>query len=169
MTEKRFTMIYFETDGNLIFDENKHNGEWYDSTECLQDDEIVELLNNLSDENEQLKQFKNLAIDYNIPLSKLCSAFEDALSSDTVTDLETQIMQLKEENEQLKAKVEDKEVAVEVATEEQMSKVFTIIDEKILECEKAVEDIRYNGIDSYIVKHDVASKILKELKKELES
>ena len=45
MTAKRFTMIYFETDGNLIFDETKHDGEWYDSTECLQDDEIVTLLN----------------------------------------------------------------------------------------------------------------------------
>lgn len=29
--------------------------------------------------------------------------------------------------------------------------------------EIAVEDIRYNGKDSYIVKHDVASKLLKEL------
>ena len=56
MTEKRFTMIYFETDGNLIFDESKHDGEWYDSTECLQDNEIVELLNELHEENQALKK-----------------------------------------------------------------------------------------------------------------
>ena len=46
-------------------------------------------------------------------------------------------------------------------------KVFKVIDEKIIECEKAVEEIRLGEKDSYIVKHDVASKILKELKKEL--
>ena len=58
MTAKRFTMIYFETDGNLIFDETKHDGEWYNSAECLQDNEIVELLNELHEENERLK-FEN--------------------------------------------------------------------------------------------------------------
>ena len=61
MTEKRFTMIYFETDGNLIFDETQHNGEWYDSTECLQDQQIVNLLNVLNELNEQLKtELRNL-------------------------------------------------------------------------------------------------------------
>lgn len=54
MTVKRFIMIYFETDGNLIFDETKHNGEWYNSAECLQDNEIVELLNELYEENQLL-------------------------------------------------------------------------------------------------------------------
>lgn len=39
-----------------------------------------------------------------------------------------------------------------------------IIDEKIMECEKEIEDIIYNGKDSFIVKHDVAIKKLKELK-----
>ena len=68
-------------------------------------DECCKLLNELSDENEQLKQFKD--------------------------------------------------------------KVFKVIDEKIIECEKAVEEIRLGDEDSYIVKHDVASKILKELKNEL--
>lgn len=46
-------------------------------------------------------------------------------------------------------------------------KVFKVIDEKIIECEKAVEEIRFGDKDSYIVKHDVASKILEELKKEI--
>ena len=73
MTEKRFTMIYFETDGNLIFDESKHDGEWYDSTECLQDNEIVELLNELHEENQALKkqlQSEHIMLDNAILLER---------------------------------------------------------------------------------------------------
>ena len=55
MTTERFTMIYFETDGNLIFDETKHKGEWYNSAECLQDNEIVDVLNELHEENKELR------------------------------------------------------------------------------------------------------------------
>ena len=64
MTGKRFTMIYFETDGNLIFDENKHNGEWYNSAECLQDDEIVNWLNELHEEKERLNNTMKEVYDY---------------------------------------------------------------------------------------------------------
>ena len=57
MTEnKRFVMIYFETDGNLIFDDKTGEQEWFDSTECMQDKEIVEMLNALHEENIMLKQ-----------------------------------------------------------------------------------------------------------------
>ena len=55
MVAKRFTMIYFEDDGNLIFDEKEINGRGYDSTMCLQDNEIVDLLNTLYEENQSLK------------------------------------------------------------------------------------------------------------------
>lgn len=158
MTEnKRFKRVHAMRYGQIGITDELHNcgDKWFPKN--LTEDETVDLLNKLNDENEQ---FHNLARDYNIPLSKLGTTFEDFLNSDTVTDLESQIAELR-------SKVDDKTIAVETATEEQMLKVFTIIDEKILECEKAVEDIRYNGKDSYIVKHDVASKILKDLKEEL--
>ena len=48
--------------------------------------ELIELLNNyntenqeLKKENEQLIQFKNIAIDYNIPFDKLYDTFESLL------------------------------------------------------------------------------------------
>lgn len=61
MTNKRFVMIYFETDGNLIFNDETGEKEWFDSTECMQDEEIVEMLNALHEENEQLtKEIEDL-------------------------------------------------------------------------------------------------------------
>ena len=64
MNDKRFTMIYFESDGNLIFDENKRDGdEWYNSVDCLKDNEILDLLNELVEENKQLKAYKNSVHD----------------------------------------------------------------------------------------------------------
>lgn len=65
-------------------------------------DEFLELLNQISEENKELTQFKNLARDYNIPFDKLYDAFEEDLNQDTVTDLEMKILKLKEENKQLK-------------------------------------------------------------------
>ena len=65
-------------------------------------DEFLELLNRISEENKELEQFRNIARDYNIPFDKLCDAFEEDLNQDTVTDLETEILKLKEENKQLK-------------------------------------------------------------------
>ena len=61
--------------------------------------QVIEILNGLNDE---IEPFYNLARDYNIPFNKLIYTFEDALNSDTVTTLETEVMKLKEENEQLK-------------------------------------------------------------------
>ena len=65
-------------------------------------EEFLELLNQLSKENEELTQFRNLAKDYNIPFDKLCDAFEAGLNQDTITDLETENGKLKEENRRLK-------------------------------------------------------------------
>ena len=61
--------------------------------------QVIEILNGL---NDDIEPFYNLARDYNIPFNKLIYTFEDALNSDTVTTLETEVMKLKEENEQLK-------------------------------------------------------------------
>lgn len=78
--EGRLAIWVFDTDLNdyLMF--------------CYADEtnEIVEVLNQYGKKVKLLKQFRNLANDYNIPLGKLCDAFQDCL----------------EENEQLKNKID---------------------------------------------------------------
>jgi len=74
---------------------------------------------------------------------------------------------LEKENNELKAKVDDKEIAVEVETEKLMQKVFNAIDEKIDELEK-----RYKfgqEVAKCCPMHNIRHSIntLKELKKEL--
>lgn len=51
-------------------------------------------------------------------------------------ELERENEQLKNENKELKAKVDDKEVAVEVECEKLMQKVFDLIEEKIKHYQK---------------------------------
>ena len=79
MTEKRFEFREVNNCGITpkVWDKDKQ--KYANLLEC------VDWLNDLHEENEQLK------------------------SSDTITDLETQIMKLKQENEQLKQQVEDLE------------------------------------------------------------
>lgn len=95
-------------------------------------------LNELNNENEQLKRADNLC------------------------ECETEIMKLKEEFKELKSKVDDKEVAVEVETEKLMNKVFDLIEEKIKHAQEYYADERADR--SYY--HGQLS-ILRELKKEL--
>lgn len=71
-------------------------------------------------------------------------------------------LSLAKENEKLKSKVDDKEVAVEVETEKLMEKIFSLIDEKIKYAEKCYANERSDK--SYY--HGQLS-ILRELKKEL--
>ena len=66
--------------------------------------------------------------------------------------------ELNEENKELKAKVDDKEVAVEVECEKLMQKVLDLIDEKIEYYSNKYELYDTNAID-----------VLEELKKELEN
>ena len=66
---------------------------------------ICELLNELHEENQRLQHFESLYRERNLKLEK--------------------------ENEELKAKVDDKEIAVEVETEKLMQKVFNLINAKI--------------------------------------
>ena len=49
-----------------------------------------------------------------------------------------------------------------------LNKLEYLLDKKIVWCNQAIDDIIYGEKDSFIVKHDVAIKILKDLKKELE-
>ena len=116
MTENRENWLYPNASG-LYF---QHDGFVMRATDGKQYyiEEECELLNELSYENIQLTQFKNLARDYNIPFNKLIDTFEDVLNSDTVTTLETEVAKLKEENEMLdyiiESKVDDKTVELSV-------------------------------------------------------
>ena len=65
--------------------------------------------------------------------------------------------ELNDENKELKAKVDDKEVAVEVECEKLMQKVFDLIDETIEYYSDKYELYDTNAID-----------VLEELKKELQ-
>ena len=42
-----------------------------------------------------------------------------------------------------------------------------LIDDKIQDCEQGIEKIKLGEKDSYIVKHDIAIKLLKQLKEEI--
>lgn len=95
-------------------------------------------LNELNNENEQLKRADNLC------------------------ECETEIMKLKEKFKELKSKVDDKEVAVEVETEKLMEKIFSLIDEKIKYAEKCYANERSDK--SY---YRGQLRLLKELKKEI--
>ena len=76
--------------------------------------------------------------------------------------------ELEYENKKLKAKVDDKEVAVEVETCKLMEKVFALIDKKIDELEKRYkfgQEI-YHGCPMHNIVFGINT--LKELKKELQ-
>lgn len=77
--------------------------------------------------------------------------------------------QLKQENKELKAKVDDKEVAVEVECEKLMQKVFDLIDEKVDELEKRYKFGQevYKGCPMHNIRFGINT--LKELKKELQN
>ena len=66
-----------------LLKDNRPLFDWFNDS-----DKVVDLLNSLNDENYQLK------------------------SSDTITDLETQIMKLKQENKELKQQIKDLRIDV---------------------------------------------------------
>ena len=106
MTAKRFTMIYFETDGNLIFDETKHNGEWYNSAECLQDNEIVELLNELHEENRSLKFQLDECQNHKLFSRRELEKENEQLRHDATILIQSN-QDYRKENEQLKEQLRD--------------------------------------------------------------
>lgn len=77
--------------------------------------ECVELLNELAEENQDLHK-KEVELGQNY--LRLLEENEQLKSSDTITDLETEIMKLKQEKEQLKKDVEYwKQVASQYSNE----------------------------------------------------
>lgn len=82
MTEKRFTVFKSKLTGLFVVNDNIHEFQFEGVENASTIMKLVGLLNNYIEENEQLK------------------------SSDTITDLETEIMKLKKENEQLKNKID---------------------------------------------------------------
>jgi len=98
-----------------------------------------------------------------------CIEYEDKsiLLDSYGEDVVELLNELNDENTELKAKVDDKEVAVEVETCKVMEKVFALIDKKIDELEK-----RYKfgqEVAECCPMHNIMHSIntLKELKKEL--
>lgn len=82
MVEKRFTVFKSKLSGLFVVNDNTHEFHFEGVENASTIMKLVGLLNNYIEENEQLK------------------------SSDTITDLETEIMKLKKENEQLKNKID---------------------------------------------------------------
>ena len=115
MTAKRFTKYvpdsYNYTSIITIVDHetNKRSGSI---------DDFVDMMNALHEENEQLKlqlqntsdqrdEFHRGARENANRVGKLKKEIEQLKSSDTITDLETEIMKLKQENEQLKKELKN--------------------------------------------------------------
>ena len=140
MTAKRFTMIYFETDGNLIFDETKHNGEWYNSAECLQDNEIVELLNVLHEKTQSSKEFIE-------QLQEELVLFKEA-GANMGIDLNTQITALKQENEQLRH-----DATILIQSNQDYRKENEQLKEQLMDCEKFRHTV-FQEMSKEMNKHD---------------
>ena len=100
MTENKPYYAYNDYHAVEIWQGSRDTGKYICSIDSeTEADMVCELLN-------EVVPFYNLARDYNIPFNKLIDTFEDALSSDTIADLETEVAKLKEENEQLKSQMD---------------------------------------------------------------
>ena len=131
MTEKRFQWVYIK-DNTL---ELRDNG----IVKVFNNERFEELLNDLSEENEQLRKENDmlsceLSVSANKEISRNC-----------------RIAELEEENKQLKQFKE---------------KVFTLIDKEIARNEKAIEWGKETGVDSGSI--EFYNHMLYRLKKELE-
>lgn len=138
MTQKRF--VYYEHKGaDYILDTPNKSLDFIEMLgDCLETEEIVDLLNQLSDENEQLRKENDmfsceLSVSANKEISRNC-----------------RIVELEEENEQLKQFKE---------------KVFTLIDKEIARNEEAIEWGKETGADSNSIGY--YNQMLNRLKKEL--
>jgi len=114
MTNKRFTS---QRTDDYNFSDILDNGKWIGICHVDCEDDFVNKFNELVEENEQLKQsYKEFEDECQSTFNamsrkqndlyrknfKLKEENEQLKSSDTITDLETEIMKLKQENEQLK-------------------------------------------------------------------
>ena len=104
MTEKRF--VYYEHKGaDYILDTPNKSLDFIEMLrDCLEAEEIVDLLNCLNDENEQLKQFKEEAFTLiNEELARSEKRIELGKETlDLLNEFHEINKELKEENEQLK-------------------------------------------------------------------
>ena len=104
MTEKRF--VYYEHKGaDYILDTPNESLDFIEMLgDCLEAEEIVDLLNYLNDENEQLKQFKEEAFTLiNEELARSEKRIELGKETlDLLNEFHEINKELKEENEQLK-------------------------------------------------------------------
>ena len=104
MTAKRFTTDYrdfLKEDMTFIKNNDKR----------MTFQEIVDLLNEQHETIERLKDNIDELLSVDIE-EELLKENEQLKSSDTITDLETQIMKLKQENEQLKSRCNDYDKAL---------------------------------------------------------
>lgn len=125
--------------------------------ECLdvecERDSLKKDVEYLEKENEQLKQEnKQLTKEFNSCSHNWALMYDEA---------KNKVEELSKENKELKAKVDDKEVAVEVETCKIMEKVFALID-KSLEKDKQYYEMSY---EDYL---NGRIEALEELKKELQ-
>jgi len=131
MTEKRFTSDY--NGDEHLFTHFLENGK------PMTKEEVLNRLNDLNDKNKVLKDRR----------------YED------INDLSVIIMKykaLEEENKELKKKVDDKEIAVEVEICKAIEKIFALINKKIRE---------YSSLEQRERTSNDTIEILSELKKEL--
>lgn len=111
----------------------------------------------LTEENEELKQKYDIIAEENRQLKEEYTKLKHYHSNlhDDCIDLETEnnrlqndVEFLEKENKGLKSKVNDTQVAVEIATEECMQRVFQLIDKNIREVKEIFEEGRID-LNSY--------------------
>lgn len=91
MTEKQYSLVYYADKGGAFIKNNETGTEWYhDSRASLL--EIVNELNELAEENKQLKQeMSDLGTTHAEEINKIEDEFDE------------EILKLEKENEQLKS------------------------------------------------------------------
>ena len=126
-----------------------HTGRLYS------DSEVADLLNTVHEENEQLQIEKNtLKKQHTYELTKKL-------------EYKSKLTDLKKENKQLKSKVDDITVAVEVETCKLMDNIINLIDKKITEINQEYDPYVRQGKVLDMSNRQFAISILNELKKEL--
>jgi len=148
LTEKRFT---FDIDNENGYNEEPYFCNGIDSFYVNNADEMELFIKEINELEEENKGFKIDGEFKNKEYSKLLDSF---------MELKKKYQGIKKENKELKAKVDDKEVAVEVECEKLMQKVFEVID-KSLEKDKQDYEMTY---EDYL---NGRIEALEELKKEL--
>ena len=140
---------------------NEQYGAILDNDKIMRKDEIMELLNELHEENEKLKQTNQELYD------KLqLTMSEKALKGGEISILKRENEQLKQREETLLCKIEDFQELLAKNDSVCHKRVIDLIDTRIKNGEEAIEwgknmDANYGAIGFYI-------EMLKKIKKELQ-